>query len=53
MGVPSPYTVSTHIYKISSSGKLVNRLLTSKEAMNVLFELINFIWLAKERDKKN
>ena len=43
LGVPSLYSVSTHISNTSSSGKFVNRLLTPKEAINGLFELILFI----------
>ena len=43
LGIPSLYNVSTHIPNTSSSGKFVNGILTSKEAINVIFELILFI----------
>ena len=53
LGVPSLYSVSTHISNTSSSGTFVNKLLTSKEVINVLFQLILFIWSVKENESFN
>ena len=43
LGFPSLYSVSTHISNTSLSDTFVNRLLISKEVINVLFGLILFI----------
>ena len=43
LGFPSLYSVSTHISNTSSGSTFVNRLLTSKDTINVLFKFILFI----------